>query len=104
MSIVKTKSELVGTHYVEIAAGKHEGKHWAEDSIYIDDFDFHTNQGLYDSFKIAIKDFDFYENFAIDQEVGWCLVANLCAVGLFDLARKIDEMLDNNEEISFIGV
>lgn len=104
MNIAKTKSELVGTHYVEIAAGKHEGKHWAADSIYIDIADLEFHKCLYKAFKSSIKNFDEYENFAISQGVGRQLVLNLHYEGFKNLARKIDKMLDNNEEISFIGV
>ncbi len=104
MSIAKTKSELDGTHYVEIAAGPFYNKHWAEDSIYIDDWDFNVNPWLYGAFKSSIKNFDVYDNFAISQGVGRQLVLNLHYEGFKELAQKIDKMLDNNEEISFIGV
>ena len=104
MSIAKTKSELDGTHYVEIAAGKHEGKHWAADSIYIDIQDFDFTPNFYKSFKSSIQYFDVYDNFVISQGVGRQLVLNLHYEGFEELAQKIDKMLDENEEICFIGV
>lgn len=104
MSIAKTKSELVGTHYIEIAAGKHEGKHWAADSIYIDVQDFDFSWQLFDAFRHSIDDdFDIYESYEISGEAGRRLCDNLCD-NFPGLAQKIEEMLDKNEEISFIGV
>ena len=37
IEIIKDKSELEGTCYIEVSPGKYQGKHWEETSLFFDE-------------------------------------------------------------------
>ncbi|KZN70392.1 hypothetical protein [Pseudoalteromonas luteoviolacea] len=74
IKIIRDKSDLEGTCYVELSLGKYRGKHWEETSLFFEEETFGFIEMI---FERNIPDYDHYSMNDADSESWYKVIAEL---------------------------
>ncbi|WP_444944351.1 hypothetical protein ACJJIK_04530 [Microbulbifer sp. ZKSA006] len=97
IEIVKDKSELEGTCYIELSLGKYQGKHWEETSLFFDEEIFGLIEAI---FERNIPGYDHYSMNDADSKSWNKIIAELNELNeLLRSARNFNEIIGN---VSFV--
>jgi len=95
IEIIKDKSELEGTCYIELSLGKYQGKHWEETSLFFDEEIFGLIEMI---FERNVPGYDHYGMNDADAESWKKVISELKELSLFldssakftDIVGKVD--------------
>ncbi len=74
IEIIRDKSDLEGTCYIELSLGKYQGKHWEETSLFFEEETFGFIEMI---FERNIPDYDHYSMNDADSESWLKVIAEL---------------------------
>jgi len=95
IEIIKDKSDLEGTCYIELSLGKYQGKHWEDSSLFFDEEVFGYIEII---FERHIPSYDHYSMNDADSE-SWGKII----VELKELSELLVSVNEFNEILSKIG-
>ncbi len=95
IEIIKNKSELDGTGYMELSLGKYEGKHWEETSLFFDEEVFGYIEHI---FEKHVPNYDHYEMNDADK-LSWQKIIR----DLSELSNLLESAIEFNEIVGSIG-
>ena len=97
IGIIKDKSELEGTCYIELSLGKYQGKHWEESSLFFDEEVFGLIEAI---FERNIPSYDHYSMNDADLESWNKIIIELNELNeLLRSARNFNEIIG---KVSFV--
>ncbi len=91
IEIIKTKAELEGTCYIELAPGKYQGKHWESTSLFFDEEIFGLIEPI---FEKHVPNYDHYSMNDADSTAWVKIIYDLNSlVSSLDSASEFSEIL-----------
>lgn len=90
IAIIRGKSELEGTCYIEVIPGKYQKKHWQEGSLFFDEEAFGFIEPI---FERCISGYDHYSMNDGSKEEWEKIIKEL---------KKLNEVLDSASEFEFL--
>lgn len=96
IQIIREKSDLEGTCYIELSLGKYRGKHWEETSLFFNEETFGFIETI---FERNIPDYDHYSMNDADSESWYRVIADLKELEI--LLRSATEFDDLIGKVSF---
>lgn len=89
---IKTKSELQGTHYIELSLGRYRRKHWEDTSLFFDEDVF----ALIEPIIVAnVRRYDHYEINEVNAETWQAVIVDLKKFGCYLAAAGCAEEIDS---------
>ena len=95
--IIKDKSKLEGTCYIELSLGKYQGKHWEETSLFFDDEVFGLIEPIFEKYA---PNYDHYSMNDIDSNSWNNIISDLRT--LRELLKSTDKFEDLFGKVGFI--
>ena len=93
IEIIRDKSELDGTGYMELSLGKYEGKHWEDSSLFFDEEVFGYIENV---FKKHVPNYDHYAMNDADESSWQNIIRDLTALSnLLESAKEFNEIVDD---------
>lgn len=96
IEIIKDKSALEGTCYIELSLGRYQGKHWAETSLFFEEETFGFIEMI---FERNVPDYDHYSMNNANHESWHNIVIELKE--LEELLRSANDFADTVGKIGF---
>lgn len=91
IEIIKDKSELEGTCYIELSLGKYQGKHWEETSLFFDEEIFGLIEMI---FERHVPGYDHYSMNDADSESWNKVISELKELSVFlESANKFTDIV-----------
>lgn len=91
IEIIRDKSELEGTCYIELSLGKYQGKHWEDTSLFFDDEVFGLIEII---FEKHIPSYDHYNMNDADSESWSSIISELKELSAFlESANKFTDIV-----------
>jgi hypothetical protein len=90
IEIIKDKSKLEGTCYIELSLGKYQGKHWEQTSLFFDEEVFGYIEMV---FEKHVVNYDHYNMNDADSEAWYKIISDL---------KKLIQLLQSANEFSEI--
>lgn len=97
IEIIRDKSDLEGTCYIELSLGKYQGKHWEETSLFFEEETFGFIEMI---FERNIPDYDHYSMNDADSESWIKIIAELKE--LEELLNSVTEFGDLIGKVGFV--
>ena len=110
MRLIRDKSELKSTCYIEFLPGVYRGKCWNEASVFLDESDFFKLKLI---FEQRCPAFDYFAFTTIDAETWRRIAADLRVLAAVDqelgpaageLADWVQQQLESHDTITVLGM